>query len=193
MPHKRNPVLCERIVGMARVLRGYAMTALDDVALWHERDISHSSAERVILPDACALISYMLQLSERVVRGLRVRSENMARNLDFGGGLMFSQRVLTALVAAGWSREKAYRLVQSLALEAREGRGGFRDLVSASADVRAALSDDALAAAFDVSAYLTHIDETYRRLGLPLSSADSAAAAERPQVAVEAGIGGGSL
>jgi adenylosuccinate lyase len=194
MPHKRNPVLCERIVGMARVLRGYTVTALDDVALWHERDISHSSAERVILPDACALMSYMLQLAERVVRGLRVRPENMRRNLDFGGGLMFSQRVLTALVGAGWLREKAYRLVQSLALEAREGRGGFRDLVSASPEVRAALDDAALAAAFDVSAYLTHVDETYRRLGLPLSEgAPAAAEAERPAVAVEAGIGGGSL
>jgi adenylosuccinate lyase len=194
MPHKRNPVLSERICGMARVLRGYAMTALDDVALWHERDISHSSAERVILPDACALTSYMLQLSTRVVRGLRVRDENMARNLDFGGGLMFSQRVLTALVGAGWSREKAYRLVQSLALEAREGRGGFRDLVRASGEVREALPSEALDRAFDVSAYLVHIDDTYHRLGLPIVEPNgSGAAAERPEIAVEAGLGGGSL
>jgi adenylosuccinate lyase len=194
MPHKRNPVLCERIVGLARVLRGYAMTALDDVALWHERDISHSSAERVILPDACAALSYTLQVSERVVRGLRVRPENMRRNLDFGGGLMFSQRVLTALIAeAGWPREQAYRTVQALALEAREGRGGFRDLVSASPEVRAVLSDAQIEAAFDVSAYLQHIDETYRRLDLPLSDAASLAEMERPAVAVEAGIGGGTL
>jgi adenylosuccinate lyase len=195
MPHKRNPVLCERICGMARVLRGYAITALDNVALWHERDISHSSAERVILPDACALMSYMLQLSERVVRGLRVRPENMKRNLDFGGGLMFSQRVLTALIAeAGWPREQAYRTVQALALEAREGRGGFRELVAASPEVGAALSPSQISAAFDVGGYLQHIDETYRRLGLPLSEArDASADAERPQVAVEAGIGGGTL
>jgi adenylosuccinate lyase len=194
MPHKRNPVLCERLVGMARVLRGYAMTALDDVALWHERDISHSSAERVILPDACALMSYMLQLSARVVRGLRVRPENMRRNLDFGGGLMFSQRLLGALIVeAKWPREKAYRLVQSLALEAREGRGGFRDLARASSEVTAVLTPEQLDAAFDVSAYLGHIDDTYRRLGLPLSEAPAAVEVERPAVAVEAGIGGGSL
>ena len=194
MPHKRNPVLCERVCGMARVLRGYAMTALDDVALWHERDISHSSAERVILPDACALMSYMLQLSERVVRGLRVRPENMRRNLDFGGGLMFSQRVLTALIAeAGWPREQAYRAVQALALEAREGRGGFRELVQASPEITGALSAGQLAVAFDVNAYLQHIDDTYRRLGLPLSDARDAVEAERPVVAVEAGIGGGTL
>jgi adenylosuccinate lyase len=195
MPHKRNPVLCERVCGMARVLRGYAVTALDDVALWHERDISHSSAERVVLPDACALTSYMLQLSARVVRGLRVRAENMQRNVDFGGGLMFSQRVLTALVAeGGWSREQAYRIVQALALEAREGRGGFRDLVRGSAEVRAALTTQQLDACFDVSAYLVHIDDTYRRLGLPLAAApDGSAVLERPAVAVEAGLGGGSL
>ncbi len=196
MPHKRNPVLSERICGMARVLRGYAMTALDDVALWHERDISHSSAERVILPDACALTSYMLQLATRLVRGLRVRPENMLRNLDFGGGLMYSQRVLTALiVVAGWPREKAYRTVQGLALEAREGRGGFRELVRASDEVRAALTDAQLDACFDVSAYLAHIDDTYRRLGLPVVEPNGAspAAAERPEVAVEAGLGGGNL
>jgi adenylosuccinate lyase len=196
MPHKRNPVLCERIAGMARVLRGYSVTALDDVALWHERDISHSSAERIILPDACALLSYMLQLTARVVRGLRVRPENMRRNLDFGGGLMFSQRVLTALiVVAGWPREKAYRTVQALALEAREDRGGFRDLVHASPEIRAALTREQLDKAFDVTAYLVHIDDTYRRLGLPVLDAGESAAADaaRPSVAVEAGIGGGSL
>ena len=195
MPHKRNPVLSERICGMARVLRGYAMTALDDVALWHERDISHSSAERVILPDACALTSYMLQLSTRVVRGLRLRSENMRRNLDFGGGLMFSQRLMGALIVeARWSREKAYRTVQALALEAREGRGGFRDLARASAEIREALSDEVLDTAFDVAYYLDHIDDTYRRLGLAIVEPNGTApAAERPEVAVEAGLGGGTL
>jgi adenylosuccinate lyase len=194
MPHKRNPVLCERICGMARVLRGYAMTALDDVALWHERDISHSSAERVILPDACALMSYMLQLSARVVRGLRVRSENMLRNLDFGGGLMFSQRVLNALIVqGGWPREKAYRTVQALALEAREGRGGFRELVRGSSEVAAALTPEQIEAAFDVSGYLVHVDDTYRRLGLDIVEPESAVEYQRPVVAVEAGLGGGTL
>ena len=196
MPHKRNPVLSERLVGMARVLRGYAMTALDDVALWHERDISHSSAERVILPDACALTSYMLQLSMRVVHGLRVRPENMQRNLEHGGGLMFSQRVLGALIIeAKWPREKAYRLVQALALEAREGRGGFRDLVRGSAEVADALTPEQLDSAFDVSAYVNHIDDTYRRLGLPLVEPNGVGVREleRPSVAVEAGLGGGKL
>ena len=195
MPHKRNPVLCERICGMARVLRGYAMTALDDVALWHERDISHSSAERVILPDACALASYMLQLTDRVMRGLRVRPENMRRNLDFGGGLMFSQRLMGALIVeAGWPREQAYRTVQALALEAREGRGGFRDLARASAEVGAALNAAQLESVFDVSAYLGHIDDTYRRLGLAIVEPNgSAGAVQRPEVAVEAGLGGGAL
>jgi adenylosuccinate lyase len=197
MPHKRNPVLSERICGMARVLRGYSVTALDDVALWHERDISHSSAERIVLPDACALLSYMLQLGTRVVRGLRVREENMQRNLEHGGGLMFSQRLMVALIReAAWSREQAYRNVQALALEAREGRGGFRDLVLASPEVTAALSDQQLAAVFDAAAYLNHIDDTYRRLGLAIAEPapnTPSSAAKRAELAVEAGIGGGSL
>jgi len=131
MPHKRNPILCERICGIARVLRGHAMTAMDNVALWHERDISHSSAERVILPDACALTAYALRLSTRVVTGLRVNPENMRAHVDAFGGIVFSQRVLGALIVeAGWPRERAYRVVQSLARRARDGEAGFRDLVS---------------------------------------------------------------
>src|SRR5438132_2709078 len=116
MPHKRNPVLCERICGLARVLRGHAATAMEDVALWHERDVSHSSAERVILPDACALSDYTLRLSARIVRGLRVEPERMRENVELHGGIVFSQRVLTALIVeAGWARERTYRAVQVLA------------------------------------------------------------------------------
>jgi adenylosuccinate lyase len=194
MPHKRNPVLCERICGMARVLRGHALVGLEDVALWHERDISHSSAERIVLPDSCALLSYMLQLATRVTRGLHVDAERMRANLGFGGGLVFSQRVLGALVAeAGWTRERAYRAVQALATRAREGEAGFRELVEADAEVRDALlgAGTAVADCFEVSAYTSQVDETYRRLGLAVEAARPPAKRIRPTVAVEAGIGGG--
>ncbi len=195
MPHKRNPILCERICGIARVLRGHAMTALDNVALWHERDISHSSAERVILPDACALTAYALRLSTRVVTGLRVRPENMRAHVDAFGGVVFSQRVLGALIVeAGWPRERAYRVVQALARRARDGEAGFRDLVEGDAEVRDALGADILAHAFDVQAFLNHIDDTFDSLGLSTAQKAVPEAQAAPQeLAVEAGLGGGRL
>jgi adenylosuccinate lyase len=195
MPHKRNPVLTERICGMARLLRGHALVALENVALWHERDISHSAAERVVLPDAFAVLSYMLQLATRVVRGLRLDTTRMGENLDWGGGLVFTQRVMTALIdVAGWPRERAYRTVQALALRARDGEAPFRDLVRGSEEVRAVLDDARLAQVFDIAAYTLHIDETFRRLGLPLEAPSEAAPdAARPALAVEAGLGGGKL
>ncbi|TMF14157.1 MAG: adenylosuccinate lyase [Chloroflexi bacterium] len=194
MPHKRNPVLCERICGLARVLRGHAVTAMENVALWHERDISHSSAERLILPDACALAGYMLRLSTRIVRGLRVRPERMQENLERDGGVAFSQRVLTALIVeAGWSRERAYRAVQALAQRARDGEGGFRDLVAADIDVSGALNPAALARCFDVEAYLEHIDVTYRRLGLSTRSSTAGPPDTHTALAVEAGLAGGRM
>ena len=194
MPHKRNPVLCERICGLARVLRGHAVTAMENVALWHERDISHSSAERLILPDACALAGYMLRLSTRIVRGLRVRPERMQENLGRDGGVAFSQRVLTALIVeAGWSRERAYRAVQALAQRARDGEGGFRDLVAADIDVSEALNPAALARCFDVEAYLEHIDVTYRRLGLSTRSSTAGPPDTHTALAVEAGLAGGRM
>ena len=194
MPHKRNPVLCERICGLARVLRGHAVTAMENVALWHERDISHSSAERLILPDACALAGYMLRLSTRIVRGLRVRPERMQENLERDGGVAFSQRVLTAvIVEAGWSRERAYRAVQALAQRARDGEGGFRDLVAADIDVSGALNPAALARCFDVEAYLEHIDVTYRRLGLSTRSSTAGPPDTHTALAVEAGLAGGRM
>jgi adenylosuccinate lyase len=195
MPHKRNPILCERICGIARVLRGHAMTALDNVALWHERDISHSSAERVILPDACALTAYSLRLSTRIVTGLRVKPENMRAHIEAFGGVVFSQRVLGALIVhAGWPRERAYRAVQALARRARDGEAGFRELVDRDEEVRNALGDEQLQRALDVQGFLHHIDDTYRRLGLS-TDADAAPEAEAtPQeLAVEAGLGGGRL
>ena len=195
MPHKRNPVLCERICGIARVLRGYASTAMEDVALWHERDISHSSAERVILPDACALADYILRLSARIVSGLQVNPDSMMRNLEKDGGVVFSQRVLTALIVdAGWSRDRAYRTVQGLARRARDGEGGFRDLVAADSEVSLALGPAELERCFDVNAYLEHIDVTYRRLGLRTSFEVLSANGERTgaaALAADAGLGGG--
>jgi adenylosuccinate lyase len=192
MPHKRNPVLTERLCGMARLLRGHALVALEDVALWHERDISHSAAERVILPDAFAVLSYMLQLATRVVRGLRVDARRMRENTDWGGGLVFTQRLMTALIdGAGWQRERAYRTVQALALRAREGEAPFRELVRGSEEVRAVLDDARLDEVFDASAYTRHVDETFRRLGLPVNATPVASPMERPELAVEAGLGGG--
>ncbi len=195
MPHKRNPILCERICGLARVLRGYAMTSMEDVALWHERDISHSSAERVILPDACALSDYIVRLSTRIVEGLRVKSENMAKNIELHGGIVFSQQVLTALIVeAEWPRERAYRAVQKLAARARDDEGSFRDLVMVDSDIAAALSEATIAHCFDVEPYLAHIDETYRRLGLSTTTAQRAPQdASAPVLVIEAGLAGGRM
>ena len=129
MPHKHNPVLSERICGMARVLRGHAVTALEDVALWHERDISHSSAERIVLPNSCALLDYMLRLCARVVLQVRVNPGKMLQDVETLGRITCSPRVLDALIGAGWSRERAYREVQALAERARAGEAGFEALV----------------------------------------------------------------
>ena len=194
MPHKRNPILCERVCGLARVLRGYALTAMEDVALWHERDISHSSAERVILPDACALTDYIVRLSTRIVEGLRVKSEHMMENIERHGGVVFSQQVLTALIVeAEWPRERAYRAVQALASRARDGEDAFRDLVANDPDITGALSESTIAHCFDLDPYLAHIDETYRRLGLSTSPPEARTASATPQFAVEAGIAGGRM
>ena len=164
MPHKRNPVLTERVCGLARTVRGYAATALENQALWHERDISHSSAERVVFPDACCLVDYMAQVLGRVVGGLEVHPERMAANLDLGGGVVFSQRVLLALVETGLSREDAYLIVQSAAHRALAGEGGFRDLLRQNEEVRARLAD--LDPLFDPRQGLEHVDVAFDRVGL---------------------------
>ena len=164
MPHKRNPVLTERVCGLARVVRGYAATGLENIALWHERDISHSSAERVILPDACALVDYMAIQMHRVLAGLEVRPERMLRNLEAGGGVVYSQRVLLALVDAGMSREDAYRVVQSAAMRAMDGDGGFRANLEADPAVREKLAD--IGSLFDPEHYLRNIDVVFDRLNL---------------------------
>jgi len=166
MPHKRNPEKCERVCGLARLFRGYATAALENVALWHERDISHSSVERVVLPDACILLDYMLDLFTAIVRGLHVYPENMQRNLELTQGLVFSQRVLLALIEKGLSRQEAYKLVQDNAMRAWRERTPFLDLLCEDESVMRHLSRDELASLFDYGFYLRHVDESFRRVGL---------------------------
>ena len=166
MPHKRNPVLTERVCGLARVVRGHLVTALENTALWHERDISHSSAERIIFPDACAAVDYMALEMAKVLTGLDVRPERMLRNLQFAGGVVFSQRVLLALVDSGMSREDAYLVVQRAAMQALDEDGsGFRSLLERNADVMKRIGtrmDDI----FNPWIGLEHTDLAYERLGL---------------------------
>jgi len=165
MPHKRNPILSERLVGLARLLRGYALAGFENQALWHERDISHSSVERVALPGATTLVHYMLVRFRSVVDGLVVRPERMRENIERGLGLHASSRLLTALVEDGRrSREDAYAIVQRNALRAADERRPFRELVEADADVRGALSAERLAECFDERAYLRHVETILARL-----------------------------
>jgi len=166
MPHKRNPEKCERICGLARLFRGYATTVLENVALWHQRDISHSSAERIVLPDACILLDYMLDLFTFIMRGLQVYPERMQENLERSQGLVFSQRVLLALVEKGLPREEAYELVQRNAMAAWRDRRHFQDLLCDDADVTHHLSRDELASLFDYGYYLKHVNVAFQRLGL---------------------------
>ncbi|MFS8640720.1 MAG: adenylosuccinate lyase [Symbiobacteriaceae bacterium] len=166
MPHKRNPEKCERISGLARVIRGHLVSALENQALWHERDISHSSVERIILPDSLILADYMTALLTEIIRDLHVYPEAMAANLERTGGLIYSQRVLLALVARGMSREDAYAIVQELAMRGWRGEAPFRQLVEGDPRVRAALSPEEIAACFDPGAYLRHVDFIFRRAGL---------------------------
>ena len=166
MPHKRNPELCERVAGLARTLRGYAGAGLENVALWHERDISHSSVERIVLPDATGLLAYMLHVFTGVMEGLEVYPERMLRNLGATRGLVFSQQALLALIEAGLSRERAYAIVQRHALAAAEGGATLLERLRGDPDVEARLDGGALAALFDPRACLAHVDETLRRVGL---------------------------
>jgi adenylosuccinate lyase len=158
MPHKRNPILSERICGLARVLRGYSQTGLENVALWHERDISHSGAERVVLPDATIALDYMQHLGERIAREMTVHIDRMEANLDLTHGTIHSQRALTALVEAGMERDAAYRVVQDAAQRAWDEGTGFRELLAEKAP------DLDLDAVLDPAAYLAHLPEVFRRL-----------------------------
>ena len=158
MPHKRNPILAERLTGLARVLRGYAQTGYENVALWHERDISHSGAERVVLPDSTILIDYMQHLGTRLASGMTVHTERMKANLDLTYGALYSQRALTALVASGRERDAAYRIVQETAQKAWDEQTSFRDLLAEQAP------DLDLDSIFDPGAYLEHLPTLFERL-----------------------------
>ncbi|HTE55680.1 MAG TPA: adenylosuccinate lyase [Kofleriaceae bacterium] len=171
MPHKKNPIGSENLCGLSRLVRGYAGTALENIALWHERDISHSSVERVILPDSTILVDYMLARATQLVRGLVVHADRMAENLARSGGLVFSEAVMLALVRSGLGRQRAYELVQRAALAALGGGGDFRQLLAADPDVRSHLAPDELAAAFDLHHHLRHVDAIFRRVLPPESHA----------------------
>jgi len=166
MPHKRNPELCERICGLARLIRGFALTSLENIALWHERDISHSSAERIILPDSCLAVDYMLFVFTSIVKGLKVYPENMRHNIELTQGVIFSQRVLLVLIDKGLIREEAYKIVQDNAMKAWEKRKTFLSLLEADKRITHHLRKKELKSLFDYGYYLKHVDEVFERLGL---------------------------
>jgi adenylosuccinate lyase len=166
MPHKRNPELCERICGLARLVRGYALTSMENIALWHERDISHSSTERIILPDSCLVVDYILPLFTSIMQGLQVYPQRMKRNIALTKGLIFSQRVMLTLINKGLSRQKAYELVQRNAMKAWKRNRSFLNLLKADPEVTAVLSPSELEQNFDEQYYLRYIDDVFKRLGL---------------------------
>jgi len=166
MPHKRNPVSCEQVCGLARLVRSNALAAFENIALWHERDISHSSAERVILPDSTILVDYMLHQMTRIIEGLEVYPAQMKENMERSFGLMFSQRVLLKLTDKGLPRQVAYELVQANAMRAWRERRGFRDVLASDPAIMAGLTPADLEDCFDPAWYLRNVDAVYRRAGL---------------------------
>jgi adenylosuccinate lyase len=166
MPHKRNPVACEQVSGLARLLRAYAQAGLENVPLWHERDISHSSVERVVLPDATILLDYLLVRFREVLEGLRVYPDRMRQNLDLTEGVVFSEAVLLALVDKGLSRDEAYRLVQRHAMKAWESREPFKQLLLGDQEIRRHLSPAEVEKCFDLGYHLRHLDDIFARVGL---------------------------
>ena len=164
MPHKRNPILCENLAGLARIVRANSMAAFENVALWHERDISHSSVERVIAPDSTILVDFMLARLARVVEGMEIFPERMKANLERSHGLYTSQEVMLSLVRGGMAREEAYRMVQKLAMQAWKEDRSFYELLVADKDVMARITEGELAKLFDVETHLTHVDEIFRRV-----------------------------
>jgi adenylosuccinate lyase len=164
MPHKRNPITSENICGLARVMRGNAQVALENVALWHERDISHSSAERIILPDTTILADYLLDRAATLIERLLVYPARMLKNLESTNGLVFSGQLLIDLAAAGMSREDAYRLVQGHAMNAWTNDLNFRTLIESDPEIHQRMSPEQIAAAFDVRRQLTNIDQVFERV-----------------------------
>jgi adenylosuccinate lyase len=176
MPHKRNPHESERISGLARLLRSYVGPALEDIVLWHERDISHSSVERVVLPDACIVADYLLALMTEIVESWVVYPERMRQNLEASAGAIFSQQAMLRLVEAGLDRQEAYRIVQRLARQAWETGTHLRELLLADERVRAYLSPEQIDEIFDLEPHLRYIDETFRRVGLPVGAPEAMSA-----------------
>ena len=166
MPHKRNPELSERICGIARLLRGFSITAMENVALWHERDISHSSAERIILPDACMGLDYILSIFTYVMAGLRVYPENMMETIESTRGVIFSQRVLLSLIDKGLSRENAYGIVQKNAMRSWDDKLDFRELIRNEEMVKTVLKSDELNELFDYNYYTQYVSETFDECGI---------------------------
>lgn len=166
MPHKRNPIGSENVTGLARVIRGHMMTAYEDVPLWHERDISHSSAERIILPDTTILVDYILTRINKIIKTLTVFPDRMKQNMDATYGLIYSQRVLLKLIDTGMSRESAYDLVQPLTAKSWDEQLQFKPLVEGNAEIREHLDQAAIDDAFDYHYHLRHVDDIFKRLGL---------------------------
>ena len=166
MPHKRNPELCERICGLARLVRGYALTSMENVALWHERDISHSSTERIILPDSCLIVDYSLAIFTSVMSRLQVYPKKMKQDIGLTKGLVFSQRVMLALIDKGMIRQKAYELVQRNAMKSWRGNKNFLSLLKTDHEITAVLAHEELETLFDYQYYLRYVDDVFKRLGL---------------------------
>ena len=166
MPHKRNPELGERVCGLARLIRGYALTAMENQALWHERDISHSSNERLTLPDSCLSLDYILNIFTNIMNGLQVFPQRMKKNLELTRGLVFSQRVMLALIEKKLSRQDAYKLVQRNAMKAWSSNRSFLSLLKRDAEVMAVIKPEELEEIFDYKYYLGHVNEIFNRLGL---------------------------
>ena len=173
MPHKRNPELAERICGLARLIRGNSVTAMENVALWGERDISHSSAERIVLPDSCLALDYILSIFSYIIEGLRVFPERMFKIIESSLGLVFSQRVLLALVDKGLAREDAYQIVQTNASRSWEEQKDFRDLLRSDVQTTEHFSALELDELFDYGYYTRYVDETFARLGLIQSTVNA--------------------
>jgi len=187
MPHKRNPELAERICGLARLIRGHSVTALENVALWGERDISHSSAERVIIPDSCLALDYILSIFARIIKDLRVFPERMWANIESSRGLIFSQRVLLAMVDKGAAREDAYKVVQRNAMRSWDESKEFPQLIKADPDASAYLSEAEFKEIFDYSYYTKHVDYTFQRIGLiPAAKAGKPGKSKGPTPVVSA-------
>ena len=166
MPHKRNPIICERICGLSRLLRANAAAALQNNALWHERDISHSSVERIILPDSTILLDYMLNLATEVIKNMRVYPENMRRNLFLTKGLVFSQRILIELMNKGLARPAAYNIVQACAMKSLKEKSDFKQVLLRDGKVKKYLTPARVEKCFDLAYYTRHVNKIFKRIGL---------------------------